>query len=104
MDKRWWLSWYQQTLDPRPLTCPPNKAVLGWWRTGQRASDEAWTLCALVLADGEDRAKAAVVSDWPEAAEWRFCDPHDANWSPGDRFPASAWMRARLEAKEEGGR
>ena len=98
--KRFWISWYQPTEDYRPLADPPNAAVLGWWCSGYRCSDEAATLCALVAAEDERRAEAAVKVDWPEAEEWRFCEERADDWRPTDRFPIeSEWARERIGAE-----
>lgn len=91
----YWISWYQPTEDYRPLSFPPNEAVLGWWCTGTRCDDDASTLCAWVRAGDEEAAKAAVLRDWPEAAEWRFCEQR-GHVETGGRFPLSDWMRERM--------
>lgn len=95
----WWVSWYQPTEDYRPLRYPPGDAILGWWCSGQRLADDAWTIVAHVCAANEGEAQATVLTDWPEATEWRFCDPGPPK-PPGDRFPLNDWMKARYaEAK-----
>lgn len=93
---RFWVSWNQPTEDYRPLNFPPNQKVLGYWCSGFSADDSA-TLCALVDAEHESDAMAAIQADWPEAAAhlWRFIEPRTADWLPGDRFPLSDWMRER---------
>lgn len=107
--KRFWISWYQPTEDYRPLTDPPNAAILGWWCSGYGESAEIrklWgltprqtsaTLCALVNADSRESAENAVHIDWPEATEWRFCYERECDFLPGDRFPLSDWVRDRLK-------
>ncbi len=101
--KCFWMSWYQQSEDYRPLTYPPNAAILGWWCSGVRDDDEGSSiLCAAVLAESMELAEAAVHLDWPEAREWRFCSERDLNFLPGDRFPLAAWMAERfLAAKRQ---
>lgn len=94
-NKRFWLSWHQPTSDCRPLTHPPHPQVLGWWNSGQRLRDDAWTVCALVEATSEEQAKTYVLISWPEASEWRFCRETPADFLPGDRFPLSPWMERR---------
>jgi hypothetical protein len=94
---RFWISWHQPTEDHRPLTYPPNTSVLGWWCSGSDEKDR-WTLCALVRAGTEADAQAAVLTDWPEAEDWRFCNEVGTNFQPGDRFPLSEWMKTRIEA------
>lgn len=94
-----WISWYQPTADFRPLADPPNEAIIGWWCTGQAGIDDGgpFTLCALVIADSDDKAKASVHVDWPEAENWRFCDPR-ATCDLSDRFQFPSWMRDRATA------
>lgn len=90
----YWISWYEPGTDHRPLSFPPNKAVLGWWCTGE--SGNRATICALVRAESEDAAKAAVREDWA-ADVWRFCDLRP-KINLGDRFPLEDWMRPRFKA------
>lgn len=100
--RRFWISWIQRTPDHRPVTYPPNDAILGWWCSGYDSDDNA-VICAAVQADDPGRASAAIFEDWPEAAEdmrangWRFFE-HDkgSDWMPGDRFPLADWMKARF--------
>lgn len=91
----YWISWYQPGEDVRPLTFPPNAAILGWWNSGW--GDSHATLCALVRGESEDDAKANVKKDWPEATTWRFCEEKPHDWRPGDRFVVDKeWMKERL--------
>lgn len=94
---RFWLSWVQVSNDMRPLTYPPNEAIMGWWCSGYD-SDDNYILCAVVDAADAEAAKAAIARDWPEAAdaEWRFCEPQSPNWRPAERFPLSPWMQKRF--------
>ena len=98
---RFWISWVQCTEDYRPLTFPPNAAILGWWCSGFDSSDSA-TICAAVEATDADAACDAIFKDWPEAeAEFktgnlRFIETVDGNWRPSDRFPLSEWMVPRF--------
>jgi hypothetical protein len=97
MKALWWVSWYQPTEDARPLVYPPHEKILGWWNTGFRCEDDAHTLCALVQAETEEDAKAAIRLDWPEVTEWRFFEPSDGKLS--DRFPLNPkWMPERFLA------
>lgn len=96
--RHFWISWHQPTQDHRPLTYPPRSQILGWWCTGVRCSDYASTMCAQVKADSEAAAKGAILKDWPEAAEWRFCNETDASPPESYRFPLSEWMRPRFDA------
>ena len=95
---RFWLSWYQPGDDPRPLTCPPNEAIRGWWVSG--TGDDKFSICAVVDAESEEAAKAAVRVDWPEAEKWRFCEEKPRDWKPGDRFVVREgkdnWIKERL--------
>ena len=98
---KFWISWVQPVDDHRPLTYPPNKAVLGWWCSGE--CDDGAVLCALVVARHDADARDAILKDWPEALEagdWRFFEECDQAWVPGDRFPLSDWMKKRLKAAE----
>lgn len=94
MTDKFWVSWIERADDYRPTTYPPNGAILGWWCSGYDVNDGA-VLCALVAARSEASAKAAIVKDWPEASEWRFCEGRGSAWTPGDRFALEPWMEAR---------
>jgi hypothetical protein len=96
--KRYWVSWCQPGEDYRPLTCPPNESVLGWWCSGEYGDDEETihTLCALIRAGSVKDAKGVILKDWPEAGQWRFCREVAKDFSPGDRFPIEPWMRKRF--------
>jgi hypothetical protein len=100
----YWISWWQPTADVRPVRSPPNSAVLGWWCTGERG-DGAASLCALVRAKDEYWARAAILIDWGEARDWRFCEPRE-DTELSDRFPLSDWMIERMTPNVElsGGR
>ena len=92
---RFWISWFVAEEDHRPLTYPPNAAVLGWWCTGYDASDHA-ILCGLIEAKTEAAAKTAVKKDWPGIA-FRFVQQLSGSGLPlSDRFPLADWMRDRL--------
>ena len=96
---RFWVSWVDSPEDYRPLTFPPNKAILGWWCSGEDLDGNA-NICALVQARHEADARDAILQEWPEALErgdWRFFERVEDNWIPGDRFPLSDWMRERVE-------
>lgn len=92
---RFWMSWYEPLEDYRPMTYPPNEAVLGWWCTGYNDRNEP-TLCALVQAETESLAWSAIEQDWPELIQ-RFCEPVASDYKiTSDRFPVADWMRARM--------
>jgi hypothetical protein len=99
---RYWISWAQPTDDFRPLTFPPNEAILGWWRSGYDSNDHA-TICALVEVDHNrpELATVAIIKEWPEvkevvkAGEWRFFNRVDSSWNPTDRFVREPWMTQR---------
>lgn len=94
---RYWISWHQPGEDYRPLTYPPNERVLGWWRSGETGENAPRSiLCAVVMAQDEEDAKRAISLDWSEAEDWRFTESVSSNFTPGDRFPPSDWMEARL--------
>ena len=100
---RYWISWIQRTEDYRPLTSPPNVAILGWWCSGFDGDDNA-VICATVQAIDPSAAALAVFSDWPEAEVevakngWRFFEPREPGWIPSDRFALSEWERERFAA------
>lgn len=94
---RFWISWSQPGDDYRPLTFPPNEAICGWWCSG--SGERGVSLCAVVDAVTQTEAENAILKDWPDLYEWRFCEPKKNGWIPGDRFPPSEWMKARLAAK-----
>jgi hypothetical protein len=100
-DTRFWVSWVQTTEDFRPLTDPPNRAILGWWCSGE--TDRGVTLCAAVKANSPSSAEQAVMIDWPEAAgEFRFVEEQSTDWTPGDRFPITRdWEKKRFAKAED---
>ena len=96
-----WVSWYQPTEDYRPIGFPPNEKVLGWWCTGSGAKGA--TIVAVVFADNDAAAKEAVLVDWPEVEEWRFCeDMAESKLTQlSTRFPVSDWMATRGLSNEK---
>ena len=95
---RFWMSWIVAEEDYRPLTYPPNAAILGWWKSGEDMDGNA-ILCGLVQASDEDSAENAVTKDWP-GIEWRFVNPESDNYVvTSDRFPLSDWMTSRMGVK-----
>lgn len=94
--KYWWLSWWQPGDDCRPLSSPPNEAVIGWWISGER--DNESSICLVVAGADEFEAKRMVAIDWPESvgSEWRFCQERDMRKPMSDRFPLSEWMLERF--------
>ncbi len=92
---RFWLGWEEKSQDYRPLTDPPNGAILGWWKSGEAGDGSHSTLCAWIDAENESAAKQAVILDWPGSPVWRFCNMPLAGFVPGDRFPLSDWMKKR---------
>lgn len=111
---RFWLSWLESAEDYRPLTYPPNEAVLGWWMTGtayDKATKEGGlegyrgtTICALVSAENEETAKEAIRKDWPGAMSeenTRFCRQVEPTYLPNNRFKLADWQRERLGLTKE---
>lgn len=93
---RFWMSWIVSEEDYRPLTFPPNAAILGWWCSGYDTDDHS-ILCGLVEAKNEAAARKAVLRDWP-GISWRFVEPKDTNHIiQSDRFPLSDWMKERMQ-------
>ena len=95
---RFWVSWVQRSDDYRPLGYPPHEPVLGWWCSGYDSADNA-TLCALIEAADEKAAEEVIKKEWPEWTEWRFIEPRENDHRPGDRFPLSDWMEARINSQ-----
>lgn len=108
--KIYWVSWYQPTEDHRPLTSPPNKSILGWWKTREDNNGRS-IICSLVRSKNPAGARKAVKIDWPEAEDWRF-NSENKNNEMGDRFPIEekgvlhipirerGWMKERLDANQ----
>ena len=92
----YWCSWVCDNDDHRPVTYPPNEAILGWWCSGYDSQYNA-ILCALVQADSESLALSSVEQDWPEFdGNWRYIRETDTLLT--DRFPLSDWMEPRVSA------
>lgn len=93
---RFWVSWVQPGCDHRPLTYPPNAAILGWWCSGFNEADES-ILCALVEATDDIAVTEAIKQDWSEFDQsgWRFFNVVATDFLPGDRFPLTPWMQER---------
>jgi hypothetical protein len=102
MSTRYWLSWYDESFDYRPVKYPPNEAILGWWCTGLDHRDRA-TICALVQASSEHEAWAAVAKDWPQSSEHRFIEDRGPDYViTSDRFPrTAAWMISRMKKEAQ---
>lgn len=94
---RFWVSWVQRSDDHRPLGYPPHEPVLGWWCSGYDSEDNA-TLCALIEAADEKAAEEVIKKEWPEWTEWRFIEPRDHDFRPGNRFPLTEWMEPRISS------
>lgn len=102
--KRFWISWYQPTDDYRPVYDPKKESEPldhNYWASGQRGSDNAWTMCAIVFGKTEAAAKKTIQVYWPEAKEWRFCEEVSEDWTPGDRFPMKA-QKSGLDVSSQG--
>ena len=98
--RRFWYSW-MEPMDPaaendcRPLTFPPNASILGWWCSGEGSN--YFTLVAWIQAADEASVRNAVLVDWPNAGNERFCKSVENDWRPSDRFPLSEeWMTQRI--------
>lgn len=85
--ERWWISWYE----PSDEAAKPGIAgLVKYFCTGQRMSDDAWTMCAVVDAFSIEQAKGIVMRAWPTKKpdkEWRFVHAKARDWQPDkDRF------------------
>lgn len=98
----YWVSWFHHGADYRPITFPPNDAILGWWCTGGSAVGHEYSIVAHVMANNRAEAEAAIVQDWPEAKqdEWRFFNDSD-HTVPQSRFVISDWSAERYERAAE---
>lgn len=92
----YWVSWVCTEDDYRPVSCPPNENVLGWWCTGQDSNDNA-ILCAMVFSETYDSGVIdSIQKDWPEfAGDFRLFEVHKT-LKLSDRFVVSEWMEPRL--------
>jgi hypothetical protein len=93
----YWISWIQGGDDCRPLSYPPNKGIIGWWKTGETDMGDS-TLVAWVRARFDSDARDAILIDWPEAldtGDWRFFERKSPE-PLSDRFPLSEWMKERI--------
>ena len=90
----YWISWYQPTKDFRPMSYPPNKNILGWWKTGENDYGES-ILVAMVNVTSIDDIPLLVNKDWPEAINWRFMEER-FSLDLSDRFPLKDWMITRF--------
>ena len=95
----YWVSWYQPTQDFRPLSFPPNKNILGWWKTGENDYGES-ILVAMVNVKSIDDIPLLVNKDWPEAINWRFKEER-FSLDLSDRFPLNDWMITRFNKFKE---
>lgn len=93
----YWCSWWCEEGDHRPVTYPPNEAILGWWHTGYDSAGRK-SLVAMVLAKDPSELIDAIRKDWPEFdGEWRFSDDIEHYRELGTRFPLKPWMEERIE-------
>ena len=82
--RRYWVSWVEDSEDYRPLTSPPNKAILGWWCTGTDGNGKA-IICAFVeVFGGKEDVEKSIKIGWPCDSErqWRFCDQVSSSFVP----------------------
>lgn len=93
----YWISWYHApNFSAFELRSP-------WWISGERAADNAQSICAAIKANNEKEAHEMIYKCYdlpPNKIEFRFCEIKHNDWSPfGDRFPKSSWMDSVLEMK-----
>jgi hypothetical protein len=82
----------------RPDGWLPHPNVLGVLCSGEtRTSD---IMVALVEAFSSDSVRNIILTDWTQAGEERFCEPVDATWTPGERFPLTVWMTEQIEQQQ----
>ena len=89
---RFWLSWY--AVNDTPSALGAFELHSPWWVSGEGEDDVS--VCAAVIADNEEQAKAAIVASYDDKSvflKWRFVHQKDDNWSPfSGRFPQAPWM------------
>ena len=84
---RYWISFWTGNYADEGCTKPPFQA----WVSGERArvSPDGRTelsMCAVVDANNEVEIWEAVDNYFPDYGI-RFCEKHEADFAPGDRFP-----------------
>ena len=90
---RFWISWREPVGpdgDPRPNgEWPVPDGIKRYWESGVGLGPGGAfaTMCAVVDADSQGAAEALIARSWPNHGEWRFCEPKEDDWRPGDRFP-----------------
>ena len=85
--KRFWVSWWSGYYEDEGCTKPPFQV----WISGQRergTSDDRdqVSICAVIDAESPEQVWQAVKKYFPDYEE-RFCNPVEADYVPGDRFP-----------------
>lgn len=88
--KRFWVSWYEPVPegDSRPRKWPLANGVKHYWVSGETGDGAERTLCAVIDAEDEESAEAAVSQQGWSPSRWRFCDERQPDWMPDPgRFP-----------------
>lgn len=78
---RWWLGWYDA--DGSHGSAHLHPQVIDAWVTGSGGLNQ-YTMCAVVEAASRDEARAVIDASYQVTA-WRFDEPHEAGWLPGER-------------------
>lgn len=84
---RYWVSWYSGYYISEGCTKPPFQI----WESGYRERNDDTmktdlTLCAVIDANSEDEIWQVIERHFPDY-EYRFCEPRELDYMPGDRFP-----------------
>lgn len=82
---RYWVSWWSGYYESEGCTRPPFQVWISGSRERRDDGDEV-SLCAVIDASGTAEIWPVVKRHFPDYEE-RFCQPSDADWQPGDRFP-----------------
>jgi len=78
VNKRYWTSWWTSVEDGTP------GIPFQYWVTGYR--DNLMAVCALLEGPNRWYIEQGVKKLFPDA-EFRFIEPRDHDWNPGERFP-----------------
>lgn len=79
VNQRYWTSWWTTSQGDWP------EVPFQFWATGSDMNNRV-AVCALLEGPNRWHVEQGVIKYFPDA-EFRFIEPRDHDWSPGDRFP-----------------
>ena len=94
-------SWYEPSDEAAK---PGIDGLVKYFCTGQRMSDNAWTMCAVVDAFSIEQAKGIVMRAWPSKKpdkEWRLSTPRQRTGSPTRTGSANEGQARRGHERRE---